>query len=184
MKSARIRRDLSRIIIAQIFLICGLTVAVSGQSKTSLTVSLGVPELVNAGLRYNLDQFQIGMNAGVFPDFGSLIVSLSANSYYHFAGESGFTSIRQYYAMAGVCYLHSGTENRTDRHFYLNLRVGKELNLSKMVAFSLDGGIIYQVYYAYTENSPDIGAQKSQRGPDVLPSISLTYIYRLRYRGR
>jgi hypothetical protein len=178
MKSARIKRELNRLSIAVIILLGSLSVTVSGQSKTSLTVSLGVPELVNTGVRFNFDQFQIGMNAGVFPDFGSLLVSVSANFYYHFAGESDFTSIRQYYVMSGVNLLRSGMENRSDMHLFLNLRVGKELNFSKRVAFAIDGGIIYQFYYTYTYRGLVDGASESQRGPAILPSISLTYIYR------
>ncbi len=184
MKSARILKKSKGLIIAHVFLLGSLSLAVSGQGKTSLSVSLGLPELINAGLRYNLNQFQVGVNAGVFPDFGSVLLSVSANSYYHFAGESDFTRVRQYYIMSGINMLRSGGENRSDMHLYINFRVGKELNLSKQVAFAIDAGIIYQFYYTYRISSVDNGAPNSQKGPVILPSISLTYIYRYTSRRR
>jgi len=42
-----------------------------GQGKVSLSAGLGIPELINVGIQYRIEQAQIGIGFGYFPQSSS-----------------------------------------------------------------------------------------------------------------
>jgi len=160
---------------------------VKSQDKIDLTASLGIPEFLNAGIRLNLKQVQLGFNIGTLPISGEKILSASANLYFHFAGNSEYTYLKPWYAMAGINWLTDEEVGfNLDKFLYLNLRAGREVNLSPRAALALDGGLLFELYHKkidYDSTPPSWFPDISLNEP-VMPSLALTFIYRIIPRSK
>ena len=62
---------------------------VYGQEKFNLTTGIGLPGLINIGIKYQINQSQIGLSVGAFPTGSDeKIISITTDFYYHFGGLS------------------------------------------------------------------------------------------------
>jgi len=119
----------------------------SGQSNINITAGFGFPDLVNAGIRYQIGQAQIGVAAGFMPVEGESVTSASLDLYYHFIGSSELSTRRPWYGRLGLAYLHDKKEGVfNDKFVFIGLRVGREFNISQNFGISLDAGIMYKLY--------------------------------------
>lgn len=119
-------------------------ISITGYSQNNINASLGVglPELFNIGVRYELPpQFKIGMSAGtVFTG----AFSLSGDVYYHFAGHSQLNNMPPWYLRANMTYWQLG------KIFFINpgqavllgFRIGRDFNVTEKFGVAIDGGIV------------------------------------------
>jgi hypothetical protein len=124
----------------------------SGQGKVSLSAGLGIPELINVGMQYRIDQAQIGIGFGYFPSSGSgydplsilswgTLISLSGDIYYHFGKLPKLSSLYPWYARLGFAYTQEERSDKNNRLFFLSPRIGRDINISKSVGIGIDLGI-------------------------------------------
>jgi hypothetical protein len=125
-----------------------------GQGKVSLSSGFGIPELINVGVQYRIEQSQIGIGFGYFPQsiygydplsflsWGTLI-SLSGDIYYHFGKlpKSSDLIDHPWYARFGFAYAREERGDKDNSVFFLYPRIGRDINISKRVGIGIDFGI-------------------------------------------
>lgn len=125
-----------------------------GQGKVSLSAGLGIPELTNVGIQYRIEQTQIGIGFGYFPQsihgydplsflsWGTLI-SLSGDIYYHFGKlpKSSDLIDHPWYARFGFAYTREERGDKDNSLFFFSPRIGRDINISKRVGIGIDLGI-------------------------------------------
>lgn len=147
---------------------------VFGQKEARLSAGVGLPEALNIGFKYRINQSQVGGSVGWWPgDEESFLFdyenafSFTVDYYYHFGGISQFSDLRPWYFRTGLnCILvdwdHS-IEPLVDTFF----RIGRDLYFSDKGGISLDGGFLVNLY--------DSGNELLR----ILPSLSIGLFYRL-----
>lgn len=151
---------------------------VCGQEKVNISVGIGLPELLNVGVRYQLEQAQIGIGFGSMPLKDESLISVSGDLYYHFGGLSELSNRRPWYGRIGLNYLREETETFIDKILYLNLRIGRDFNISKKIGIEIDAGAIFQLFNDETRKQPSNGWNFDFEFP-VLPSFGIGLFYRL-----
>lgn len=155
------------------FLLLGNTQA-SGQDKINLSAGFGLPELLNVGVRYQLNQSQVGISIGAFKED----IAVTGDFYQHIAGSSKFSNRRPLYTRVGMTYLWNDGNNFLDQYLILALRVGRDFNISKNFGFQVGLGAFFEVLHHETKKvSYNYG-----RGTDFdifIPAFGLTIFYRL-----
>jgi len=127
---------------------------VSGQGNINIAAGLGFPDLINAGIRYQIGQAQIGLSAGVMPTEGESVTSALLDVYFHFAGSSELSTRKPWYGRLGLSYLHDKKEGVFNEKFvYIGMRAGREFNLSQQFGISFDVGLMYKLYSDVEENA-------------------------------
>ncbi|NTW24993.1 MAG: hypothetical protein HGA37_09855 [Lentimicrobium sp.] len=147
---------------------------VFGQEKFNISAGVGMPELINIGLRYQLDQCQIGLSLGLLPDD----FSVCGDVYYHFAGLSEFSCRRPWYGRIGLNYLREDTDYYIDKYLYLNIRLGRDFNISNKFGIELEGGVLIQIRNEVIMKKPSSNWLLDLEFP-VLPSPGIGLFYRL-----
>ena len=118
-----------------------------GQEGVNITAGLGFPETINVGIRYEKGQSQIGVAAGFLPATDERITNVSITFWHHFIGSSVFTERRPWYGRLGVDYINDKMEGSPgDKLVFLDMRGGREFNISENFGISLDAGILYKLY--------------------------------------
>lgn len=151
-----------------------------GQEKINLVTGFGFPEALNLGVRFQQKQLQVGFSAGLLQLENEKTRSFSGDIFYHFGGVSNLSSRRPWYGRAGLNYFDDETEFREDKYLYLNLRVGRDFNLSKRLGIAIDAGLVFELQH-------DEVVKKAESGLDwdfdidfpVLPSVGVVLFYRL-----
>lgn len=135
-----------------------------GQKKVNITAGVGYIELLNIGMRYQINQSQIGLSIGAWPfsiywsDYKNSM-SLSGDYYYHFGDSSEFSDLNLWYGRIGLNYFRiywdSGIENNLDLH----LRIGRDFYLSRKFGVNLDAGVGFFIVNESENNSllPSLG---------------------------
>jgi hypothetical protein len=112
-----------------------------GQEKINVTWGIGFPELLNFGVRYEMGQTQIGVNYGSIPHTGAEEwFSISSDVYYHFGGMTRLSERRPWYARTGLNYVRDETTSSIENDLFLNVRIGRDFNISKKVGVEIDAG--------------------------------------------
>ena len=132
---------------------------------------------MNFGVRDQLKQTQIGIGFGFIPFIHEGIGSISGNVFYHFAGTSKLSERRPWYGRIGLDYLRDENASSIDNNLYLNLRIGRDLNISRKVGVEIDAGPCFQLSHKriIKTNNPwnlDIN-------PFMMPSMGVTVFYRI-----
>jgi hypothetical protein len=142
-----------------------------GQKKISLTAGIGLPELLNIGIRGQLKQIEIGISLGIAPQ----TYSVCGDLFCHFGKVSELSSRSVWYVRSGLNYLSSSTENYEyeDRYTYFNLRFGRDLNLSKKLVIQIDAGVIIKLSQKRIPEPTWHSGGMISGDPIVLPSIGL-----------
>ncbi|SIN65344.1 hypothetical protein [Algoriphagus halophilus] len=159
---------------------------VYGQEKLNISTGFGLPELLNIGMRYQIDQTQIGLSVGSLP-LGSneSVVSISGDFYYHFGGFSELSNRRPWFGRIGLNYLRDETESIIHKDFYLNTRIGRDFNISKKIGIEIGIGAIFilsdKEINKNTSNSAGTwtGGWTFDLDFPVLPSLGIGLFYRI-----
>ncbi len=138
-----------------------------------------MPELLNFGVRYQLSQAQIGVSYGSVPSTGAEgLFSISSDVYYHFGGMTKLSERRPWYARIGLDYVRDETASSIENDLFLNLRIGRDFNISKKVGVEIDAGSLFQLSKKETIKKPSNGWHLDLNFP-VLPSIGVAVFYRI-----
>ena len=149
-----------------------------GQKSLNIYSGLGLPELFNAGVRYQMMQNQAGLGAGALLFSGSeSIYTVSADFYHHFGGTSEISTRRPWYWRIGLNYFHDETKYSIYEYFYLCSGIGREFNLSRRFGLEIDLGGVFQIAYKETVKIP----HTDFLGLDfpVLPGFGVEFFYRI-----
>jgi hypothetical protein len=151
---------------------------VHAQEKVNISAGLGMPDFLNVGIRYQLKQAQIGIGFGCMPLKDESLISVSGDYYYHFGGLSELSKRRPWYGRAGLIYVRDETETLIDKYLYFDLRIGRDINISKKIGIAIDAGADIQLLNAEVRKKPadywDIGIDVP-----VIPAIEIGLFYRL-----
>ena len=150
---------------------------VLGQEKFDVAWGVDFPNLLNFGVRYQLSQAQIGVSLGSMPFIGEGIGSISSDVYYHFGGMTKLSERRPWYARIGLDYVRDETASSIENDLFLNLRIGRDFNISKKVGVEIDAGPCFwlshkRIIKSYNPWDLDINFP-------VLPSIGVTFFCRI-----
>jgi hypothetical protein len=133
-------------VIVTLFTFINVT-GLCGQGKIDLTAGFGMPDWVNAGIRYQMGQTQVGVAAGFMPVSGEHVTSCSLDLWYHFIGTSALSDRRPWYGRFGLAWLHDKKEGSFNEKFlFLETRGGREFNLSENSGIYIDAGLMYKLY--------------------------------------
>jgi len=147
-----------------------------GQGKVNISAGFGIPELLNIGVRYQLNQVQIGLSVGSMPVEDESIISILGDVRYHFGGYSKLSSRRPWYGRVGLNYIRDETEYKIDKYIYLNSRIGREFNISNKIGIEIDAGAIFQLSNEEERKKPSSGWNLNLDFP-VLPSFGIGLFY-------
>jgi hypothetical protein len=153
------------------------------QEQFNLTAGTGTPEMVNIGVRMHVDQFQYGLSLGANPGYKNENYNMSADFYYHFAGNSGHTSLRPWFLKTGITYMHSEGEWEKRMNLLLVPRLGREFNITPQFGIALEAGLMLMLI---DQNKPKKERTDAVQGDldligsgFILPSAGLKIFYRL-----
>lgn len=149
-----------------------------GQEKVNISAGMGLPELLNLGVRYQLKQAQLGIGFGCIPIKEESVISVSGDIYYHFAGLSELSNRRPWYGRLGLNYLRDETKTLVDKYLYLNLRIGRDFNISKKIGIEIDAGAIFQLFNETKRKEPSSGWNFDFEFP-ILSSFGIGLFYRI-----
>lgn len=151
---------------------------VHGQGKINISTGFGVPELYNIGMRYQIDQTQVGFSVGGVPfNSDGKIFSISGELYYHFAGDTKLSDRRPWFLKMGLTYLRDENEKAINKTSYLNTRLGRDFFLSKNIGIQIDGGAIFQLSSKTIRKKPSSGLFSIDF--PVLPSFGIELFFQL-----
>ena len=192
MKTVKLLSRLSLIVLLSISTLNSVT----GQKKINLTAGIGMPELLNIGIRGQLVQTVFGISVGTVPileEKSDKIVSVCGDLFIHLGKVSEISKRRVWYVRTGFNYLSdkSIVPDREDRYTYLNLRLGRDLNISKKCGIQIDVGLLRRLSQKRIPEPVWLpGSMMTHGGTwrqgdmmptdgSVLPSIGLNFFFQL-----
>jgi hypothetical protein len=146
-----------------------------------LTVGIGFPGLINAGVRAQLNQAQIGFTIGSFPFSKYSLLNLSGDVYYHFGSPSRFSKRDITYVKASINYFKDENESEKDFKGLLGISAGRDYYFSHVVGINLDFGLFFKLI----ENKSDKVLYKSYNSreisewPLLIPYAAVALFYRM-----
>lgn len=177
-----ITRTGTRFLILGLFMFFFISIQAQESEKINLSAGLGHPELLNLGVRFQLEQSQIGLSAGFLPGSDDEAFAVGADYYYHFGGSSDLSTRRPWFAKAGLNYYTVKNEFEKNKYLFLVPRVGRDFNLSRNVGIALEGG----VSLVLSQDEEDLKPRESSGffdgsgiGSNILPSLGVSVFYRL-----
>ncbi len=168
--------------------VCGLLFLFSfhisvAQEGINLTAGTGIPEMVNVGLRMQVDQYQYGLSVGTSPGYKNTNFNASADFYYHFAGRSDQTDLRPWFIKAGFTYMSNEGEWEKRMNLLLVPRLGREFNVTPQFGIALEAGVMLMLADENTAKKERTGAVTGDLdligSGFILPSAGLKIYYRL-----
>lgn len=151
---------------------------VNGQEKVDLSAGFGIPELLNVGVRYQLNnQVQLGFSVGSVPTENENAISIVGDVRYHFGGHSKLSSRRPWYGRVGLNYLRDETDYKINNYLYFISRLGKEFNISNRMGIEIDAGAIFELNKDEVRKKPSSGWDLNLDFL-VLPSFGIGLFYR------
>jgi hypothetical protein len=147
-----------------------------GQKEINLSAGFGIPELLNIGIRGQVKQIVLGVSVGTVPGLpgDEKIFSVCGDIFYHFGKVPELSERRVWYTRVGVNYLSDKNNNWDQRFTYLNLRIGRDLNLSKKIGIQIDLGTLIELSKKIVPDS-----WVTLLFPAIVPSIGLNFFLRL-----
>lgn len=153
----------------------------AGAQDVNLSAGIGLPELINLGLRIQFDQSEFGISVGTFPEPDEDILTLTGNFYYHFGGSSEFTGLRPWFVKTGLTYAFSENEWERTTYLFLDPRVGREFNISPKFAVALEAGfivILFEDEFEKKQRPDSFWNLEFDFSGAILPSAGINLIYR------
>jgi hypothetical protein len=170
--SGKIFRIYFLLFFGLIFTLAGQT---SGQRKGEIAIGIGIPELSNISVRYQVyRQIQTGLSVGWLPrstfNFGSWnnLISLSGELFYHFGRKTSISDKRLFYVNVGVNFMQEKPYQWNENWWNSYLRIGGEIFSAYNFGMNIDGGFICNL-------NPD----KNWAHMDhILPALGVDFFYR------
>lgn len=123
------------------------------QPKVNISAGFGVFEFLNAGAKFQWQQFQAGASIGTMPFLkDEKIFSLSGDLCFHFGDTVKYTSTKPWYLKTGISYFSDELPDFKDKFTFLNLRLGRDLNISPKMGIDIELGALIQLRH---EKIPD-----------------------------
>ncbi|WP_029035112.1 hypothetical protein [Salinimicrobium terrae] len=153
----------------------------NAQEGINVTAGIGLPEMLNLGLRMQFERTQIGIAFGTVPGSDSNF-TISSDFYYHFGGRSELTSIQPWFFKTGLTYMSTENEWRRETSFLIVPRIGREFNISSKFGVALEAGflVILSEHEKVKKENPStyFGDFDLDFTGLVLPSAGLNIFYR------
>jgi hypothetical protein len=167
---------LSRVSLIVLLSISNLNYVIC-QKKIGLSVGIGLPELLNIGIRGQSRQNEVGISMGIAPQ----TYSVCGDLFCHFGKVYELSGRKVWYVRSGLNFLSSKTKDYSyeDRYTNWNLRFGRDLNLSKHIGIQFDTGVIINLSYKRIPEPPLHSGGMTSRDPVVLPGIGLNIYFQL-----
>ena len=150
------RRTLLIYLISTFFVsLCSLNHS-SGQQqeRLNLKAGFGIPELINAGIRYQLNQFQFGVYIGGYP-INDNQLTITGDISYHFAGQSKFTERRPWYLRSGLSLVRNHNDTYIYKDLYLSFKIGRDINLSRKFGLEIDFDTAFLIMDKKAKKEPE-----------------------------
>lgn len=151
--------------------------------EVNLTGGNGTPEMVNIGLRIQVDQYQYGLAIGTNLAYKNPNISVSGDFYYHFGGSSDHTSLRPWFVKTGLTYMSNEGEWEKRMNLLLVPRLGREFNITSQFGVALEVGgmlMILDQNKAKKERTDAVSGDLDLIGTEIIqPSAGLKIFYRL-----
>jgi hypothetical protein len=166
-------------------ILAGCLIFFSSEEMTAqdvkMTAGIGLPELMNLGLRLQFEQTELGISVGTAGWIEDEEFSISGDFYYHFGGSSKFTTIRPWFLKTGLTFIQA--EDEWDRETLLILvpRIGREFNISPKFGIALEAGImalLLEEKKVLKERPDSYWNLELDFSGDVVPSAGLNLFYR------
>jgi hypothetical protein len=145
------------------------------QEKFNVSLGVGVPEFFYVGGRYQIRQTQLGLGMGLINAPELSLISFTADAYYHFAGTSSLAQRKLWFARTGLFFIRDDNEHAVNDLLYLNLRLGRDINLTRKFGLAVDAGAIFLILRETHKKNP--------RGWNfvfpVLPAFGIGAYYRI-----
>ena len=135
----------------------------------------GFPETYHAGLKFNWQNWHYQVSYGTrFRD----MYTLNFNTAYHFGGHSKFTHQKPWYVSIGGSFIQRNTPQVLEKNFYLNSRVGRQMNVNKWLSITLSGGLGFLIHHHKYNKVPSSNGWNFDIWVPVIPSgqFSLNFI--------
>lgn len=168
-------RSLFRNLIIIALVLFGSSNKVFGQEKINLSGGIGLPDLLNVGVRYQLNQSQFGISSGIYGE----AIALTGDYYQHLLGTSKFSKRRPFYTRVGLTYIRDEDDIFLDQYLFLVLRVGRDFNLSKNFGIQFDVGVPLEILHDETKKADYNPSPFSMDIDWFIPALGLTAFYRL-----
>lgn len=167
-----------RIFIGLLFI--GFSNFFYGQEKVNLYATIGVPETINIGARYQFEQAQAGVGFFVMPHDEGTNYFVSADALIHLWGESELSNRKPWFFKTGFTYLYNETAESIEKWTFLDTRIGRDFNISRKVGISFGLGLAFRLTYdeEIKKVSEDWDFFDTSDWP-IWPSIGITLFYRL-----
>jgi hypothetical protein len=94
------------------------------QEKFNLALGAGYTDLINIGLYYQINQVQIGVSAGTWPN--EKLLSIMSDIKFHFGDKSKYSDLQLWYFLTGFNYLYEDSRTKIFRSLHGNLRIGRK----------------------------------------------------------
>ena len=157
-------------------------VLTSGAQEFNLAGGTGTPEMVNIGVRMQVDQYQYGLSIGGNPAYKNGNFNMSADLYYHFGGSSNHTNLRPWFVKGGLTYMQNEGEWERRMNLLLVPRLGREFNITEQFGFALEAGFMLMLIdenQAKKERTDEVTGDLDLIGSEfILPSAGLKIFYR------
>jgi hypothetical protein len=150
---------------------------VYGQNTMDLTLGIGFPTLINAGVRAQLEQYQIGVSIGSFPFSDKTFLTLSGAVYYHFGDHSKYSKRDVTYVKASLNYYEDENESARNYTALFGISAGRDIYYSRRVGINLDGGLFFRI--KNFEQVKDPSGAGNMIIPAIMPYVSINLFYRL-----
>jgi hypothetical protein len=152
-----------------------------GQKHLAISAGIGIPELINAGLRYGTNQNQFAISLGTVWSKEDPTIAKSLDYYRHFGGKSQLSERKPWFMKFGLNYLKSDSDFLIEKYGYLNLSIGREFNITRNFGMQFHGGTIFQIYEKIIEKQPSYGFDINISIP-VLPCLGIATFYKFGVR--
>ncbi len=120
----------------------------SSQPKVNISAGFGFFEFLNAGAKLQWHQIQAGASIGTMPFLkDEKVFSLSGDLYFHFGDTVKYTSTKPWYVKTGISYFSDELPDFKDKFTFLNLRLGRDLNISPKMGIDIELGALIQLRY-------------------------------------
>jgi len=147
------------------------------QEKINVSAGIALPELLNAGLRYQFRQAQWGLYAGVNPGNANEI-AVSTDLSLHFGKIPKFSPRKVGYVKFGITYLREESDFSSAKSTLLTGRIGRDINLSRKFGLGIDGGVLFKLHTKRIEKQPS-WFEDTELFPIVFPAAGINLFYRL-----
>lgn len=176
--------------ILQVLAIFVLSVGFSyqgfGQRKVTVSTGIGLPELLNIGVRYQISRTQIGMNIGTWGILGTWkiptkdenIMAILGDVRYHFGRPSKLSGRHPWYVRFGLGYMRYENTNLIEKDLLFVSHIGLEADWSKKFGIEMGVGVMGVSTIEEIRKTPPSFWEISLNTP-IAPSLGIGLYYRL-----